>query len=200
MRSPRCPNCYRGIVRRAPRRGRLDRILRHFRVVPFRCQLCSRRFRALRLGLQDGARAGDRREYDRVKLSLPVSVSFHHTRASGALVSLSLGGAEITTGFQPPAGALVQIEIGVPGGEPIAVDGALVRSARPGIVGVQFVWARLDSKERLRDLVLRGLGGDDVDEAMILVKGPGVRSALRLADFWVVALVAGAGLALLTVV
>jgi PilZ domain len=123
-----------------------------------------------------------------------VSVSFHHTRASGALVSLSLGGAEITTGFQPPTGALVQIEIGVPGGEPIAVDGALVRSARPGIVGVQFVWARLDSKERLRDLVLRGLGGEDVDEAMVLVKGPGVRSPLRLADFWVVALVAGLAL------
>jgi PilZ domain len=128
-----------------------------------------------------------------------VSVSFHHTRASGSLVSVSLGGAEITTGLQPPAGALVQIEIGVPGAEPIAVDGALVRSVRPGIIGVQFVWARMDSKERLRDIVLRGLSGEDAEEAMVLVKGPGLRSALRLADFWSLALVAGAGLARLSV-
>lgn len=115
---------------------------------------------------------------------MPVSVSFHGTRVSGSLTSLSLGGASIVSPLSIAEGALVQLEIHVPGASPIAIDGALVRSARPAAVGLQFIWAQPHAKDRLRELVLRALGHEDVAEAMALAKGPGVRSPLGLGDFW----------------
>lgn len=185
----RCPHCHRRTVRRAPRVGRAERFLRHLGVHPFRCQLCGRRFRALRWSAHSSRNRADRREYDRAALTLPVSVSFHRTRASGSLTALSLGGAEIAGAFVAPEGALVQIEIEVPGAPRIAIDGALVRSVRPGTIGVQFVWARMEPKERLRELVLQALGHENVDEAMLNARGPGLRSHHRLGDLWLAALV-----------
>lgn len=193
MKAPRCPACRRRIVRRAPRSGCLERVLRHLGVEPFRCQLCRRRFRALRRRAHGAGDAADRREYDRAALTLPVSVTFHGERASGSITSLSLGGVEIATALIPPVGALVQIEIAAADGEPIAIDGALVRSVRRGRVGLQFIWARVEAKERLREIVLRALGHEDVDLAMVAARGPGLRSASRLADLWVALIVAAVG-------
>ena len=194
MRPPRCPNCRRRIVRRAPREGAVDRVLRHFGVAPFRCQLCGRRFRALAPTPGDAARAGGRREYDRVDVTLPVSVSFHQQHATGLLVSLSLGGAAIATELHVPEGGLVQVQIDPPGAAPIPIDGALVRSVKTDVVRVQFVWARVEAKERLRELVLRALGHQDVDAAMLSVKKSGVGSPTKLTDLWVAVVALSIGL------
>ena len=180
----RCPHCQRRIVRRAARNGVVDRTLRHLGIAPFRCQLCGCRFRALAPTPGDAARASSRREYDRVEVQLHVGVSFHRQRASGLLVSLSLGGAAITTELSPPENGLVQIEIDIPEAAPIQIDGAIVRAVRKDMVRVQFVWARVEAKERLREYVLRSLGYEDVDAAMVALRKPGVGTPGKLIDFW----------------
>jgi hypothetical protein len=171
-------------VRRAPRNGVVDRTLRHLGISPFRCQLCGCRFRALAPTPGDAARAASRREYDRVEVQLHASVSFHHQRASGTLVSLSLGGAAIATELTPPENGLVQLQINIPDAAPIQIDGAIVRSVRKDMMRVQFVWARVEAKERLREFVLRTLGYDDVDAAMVTMRKPGVGTPGKLIDFW----------------
>jgi hypothetical protein len=171
-------------VRRAPRDGTVDRALRHLGIAPFRCQLCGCRFRALAPTAGDAARSSSQREYDRVDVTLPVTVSFHHQRARGHLVSLSLGGAAITADLAPPEGSLVQLQIDVPDGTPIPIDGAIVRTVKKDMLRVQFVWARMDAKERLREFVLRAMGYEDVDAAMVMVRKPGVSSPRKLTDFW----------------
>ena len=59
---------------------------------------------------------------------------------------------------------------------------------------MRFVWARVEPKERLRELVLRALGYQDIDAAMLTLKRPGVDSPTRLADFWVAIVALGVGL------
>jgi PilZ domain len=151
VRPTRCPKCRGEGVRRSPRRSLVDELLVVVALYPFRCQHCMHRFHARG---RHQPRGNDRREYDRLEVRLPASLTFHGSQGTGLVTGLSWSGAAIDTEMPLALDALVQLEIRAPAGGPIAVDGALVRSVRRGAVGVQFVSMRAEAKLRLRDWLL----------------------------------------------
>ena len=50
MRELHCPNCGAPFVRVTHQEGGVERLLSHANVFPFRCQLCTNRFRAIYSG------------------------------------------------------------------------------------------------------------------------------------------------------
>jgi hypothetical protein len=165
-RTVECPRCRWGVVQRSPRTGLFERLISLLYVYPFRCQVCMYRFRAWRLGTRYSRQRDDRREYARVEVRLPVVASFHRSHSTGELIETSVTGGTLETDLQLPEGALIQLEIELPDGKSVAVDGAVVRSVRAGSLGLSFTWMRVPERARLEAFVIGALGlADDVPAA-----------------------------------
>ena len=153
-----CPRCQWRVAQRAPRTGIVERLISLVSVYPFRCQVCRHRFLGWRPGIRDSGSPDDRREYTRADVRLPAVVSFHGLRAPGELTNLSVTGATLQSDFGAAEGALVQLEIELPDGQVVAVDGALVRSVRGGSLGLEFTTVRVPERARLQAFLIGDLG------------------------------------------
>lgn len=143
----RCPRCGQQAARRSRRVGVWDHLVSVLRLYPFRCQLCTARFRAFQ-GRHHGQHRTDRREYDRLPVRLPVVIFAGGTQSEGETVDLSLSGCSLRTGVSYPAGTTVQLRLGLGRAGDVAIQGAQVKSEREGAMGVHFT--RLDTRERER--------------------------------------------------
>ena len=156
--NPRCPQCGKEFVRRSHRQGTLEHMLSVIYVYPYRCQLCTFRFRAMQWGAQYSRQLVDQREYERIPVRLPVTFAGDRAKGQGALTELSMGGCSLQTEAILKPGDLVQLSVKPSEQDPpITVETAVVRSVRATTLGVEFL--RLDSQQRdaLRQFVFRRL-------------------------------------------
>jgi PilZ domain len=148
---PLCPTCGTDYVRRARAAGVLDFLLLLLFLQPFRCQLCTQRFRYF------GRRyPADRREYHRTATRFPTVFSGGQKQGSGVISDISMGGCALETDSKLFMGSLLRLLVQVSDDEPaLLVDAAVVRSLRPKAVGLRFMHIRSDERERLRQVVRR---------------------------------------------
>lgn len=156
-----CPQCQKDFVRRIRRQGQLEHLLSVFYLYPFRCQLCSRRFRAFKWGRRYVRQPMDRRQYQRLATNFPVSFSGEQVSGEGIATNISLGGCRLETNVQFAQEALLQLQLHVPRCEPeIRVEAAVVRSIQSEFVGVQFLRLTESEKTRLSRFVLELLAAE----------------------------------------
>lgn len=176
---PRCPRCGRRVVRRAPRIGALERLASRVFVYPFRCQPCGRRFRALTWGVRYTRRADDRREYDRVEVSLTATLVTRDDEQPARVTSLSVAGCLVETALEAPRGTQVRVRMKLPGADaPVNVDGAVVRWAHPGVLGIEFILLAAADRRRLAAFVLDRLGLRE-EHRVVVSDGGAARYARR---------------------
>ena len=77
MRELHCPICGTSFVRVTYQEGGVERLLSHVNVFPFRCQLCTNRFRAFYSDARHNTQAFDRRQYRRLPASIEAQVLDH---------------------------------------------------------------------------------------------------------------------------
>src|SRR5439155_24768747 len=133
----RCPRCGQQAARRSRRAGAWDQVLSVFHLYPFRCQLCTTRFRAFQ-ARHYSQRGTDRREFDRLMVQVPVSLTSGADHAEGATVDLSLTGCSISTEatFGPGSTVQLRLRLGVSGeGE---VKSVVVRNQHDSGLGLTF--------------------------------------------------------------
>jgi hypothetical protein len=146
---PLCPACGTDYVRRARATGILDLLLLLFFLQPFRCQLCTQRFRYF------GRRyPADRREYHRSVSRFPTVFSGGQKSGKGVLSDISMGGCSLETDTKLFLGCLLRLQVQISDQEPVlAIEAAVVRSLRPKAVGLRFMHLRGEERERLRKVV-----------------------------------------------
>src|SRR4029453_2417950 len=153
----KCPNCARDFVRRVSRSGFWEILLSCFYVYPFKCQLCGYRFRHFQWGVRYVRIEEDRREYDRMEMTLPVSFSGQDVSGEGMLLNISMGGCSFTTSAQLESGAILNLSLQISRDiAPVVVDAAVAASWNASSVGVEFLRWQPTERERLQ-LFIRGL-------------------------------------------
>jgi len=157
MAQPTCPKCFNGFVRRSRRAGLLDHLFSWFSVYPFRCQLCGHRFQVRQKGVTYTRNQEDRRDYERLPVSLPASFSAGACQGEGTITDLSIAGCTLQAEVGLAAGNLLHLVLHLPGqAEPVEVDLAVLRSVLPGRAKLEFIEFADRERERLRPFV-RGL-------------------------------------------
>jgi hypothetical protein len=152
MKSPACPRCKSEFVRRSSRKTRSERVASVARIYPFRCQICQRRFMSFRPGERYVATLEpERREYERLPVEAWSALWSGERSGSARVIDVSAGGCAIETDAAFREGDIVQLQMTPPGApRPIEVEQAMVRSTRPGRIGVQFIRVQEDDEGRLR--------------------------------------------------
>ncbi|NJN70055.1 MAG: PilZ domain-containing protein [Nitrospira sp.] len=85
----------------------MDRILNRFRVFPFRCQLCTSRFRVFRSQSPSPPSATDRREYKRLPVSFRANLlADNAVQTTNRVTDISMGGCTLETAATLPQGTL----------------------------------------------------------------------------------------------
>lgn len=151
----RCPYCRRHTARRCPRTSPLERVASLAYLYPFRCEACQRRFHAFRWGKRYTRVARDRRAYERLDTSIPVTILRNGHGVEGMVASLSLGGCGVTTRAPLAVGDVVRLDIAAAGDTPVVIDVATVRSIRTPVIGLEFVRMQAGNARRLTGLLLR---------------------------------------------
>jgi len=150
----RCPRCGKDFARRVQREGLAEVIASAVYLYPFACQLCAHRFRAWQWGVRYTKQPVDRRRYERLGVNFPMTFSADTGGGNGTTLDLSMGGCAFKTESTPLPGAIVQLQLHVPGLEhPLVVDSAVVRSVRSMYVGTEFLRLRPEEQYRLTQFV-----------------------------------------------
>ena len=144
----RCPRCHQEAARRSRRSGVRDRLLGLAHFYPFRCQLCTTRFRAFQ-GRHPRQLGNDRREFDRLLVKIPVVVSFGATRAEGHTIDLSIAGCSLRTDATFAVGSIVQLRLQLGQAGDVEVQAAVVRTAGDDGLGLGFISIAVADRERL---------------------------------------------------
>ena len=144
----RCPRCGQETARRSQRAGAWEHFVSYFYVYPFRCQLCTTRFRAFHFSGY-GRHTPDRREYDRLLVRVPLTLFGGGEQADGVTTDLSLNGCSIRTEatFAPGSTVRVRLQLGQAG--EVEVHSAVVSAHRDSGMGLQFVRIATPDRDRL---------------------------------------------------
>jgi PilZ domain len=154
MSLPKCPACYEDYARRVRREGLIEHLLSQFYVYPFRCQLCGKRFRARQPGVRYIRIDEDRREYERIPVNYDAILSVEREHSEGVVKDISLGGCSVDTRTPLSPGTILQLGLQLPGDRGgITIDAGVVRTSRPGSVGIEFIRFKHAERNRLKDLV-----------------------------------------------
>lgn len=154
MIEPTCPRCGKDFVRRTMRKGILEAVLSAVYIYPFRCQLCTHRFRAMQWGVRYAKHMVDKRQYERIPVRIRSSFSGGEQEGTAIVTDLSMGGCGMETPTPFTAGALIELRLHVTEqAPPIGIEAAVVRSAREKFAGLQFLRLRPEDKTRLSQLV-----------------------------------------------
>ena len=156
---PNCPRCGKDFVRPTYLKGVFDHLLGLVYLYPFRCQVCTYRFRALRFGMQHSAQVPDRRQYQRIAAGFPAFLDGQQRREE-RVADFSMGGCTLKAETPLSKGAFLQLLLQPSDREPpIRVDTAIVRSVRSRSVGLQFLEFPAGEKDRLSQFVYSLLVG-----------------------------------------
>lgn len=155
MRDLHCSICGSPFVRVTYQEGRVERLLSHVNVFPFRCQLCTNRFRAFYAGARHNTQAFDRRQYVRLMASIEAQVFDRNQPALTAeITDISMDGCTLqTTGLSKGAFFELVLKPTVEE-ETIRIETAMVCSVRPSSMGVRFLEVPSEHQPRLGQVVL----------------------------------------------
>lgn len=153
-----CPQCEKENVLRSPATSFTDRLASALFISPFRCQLCSHRFRAFRVGRRYSRGLLDRREHRRIPVRLSLAFSGGRIRGSGTVLDISIGGCLIESDAMVRVNDIFYLRFSLlEGGPPLEVA-AIVRSVRAKRLGCKFLRAAREDKRLLE--FLRAQAGD----------------------------------------
>ncbi len=164
MKNLHCPSCGTPFVRVTYQEGTVERVLNRLKVFPFRCQLCTMRFRAFWAGSPNATQAVDRRQYKRLPASFRANlIADNAVRTDNRVTDISMGGCTLETTTALPRGTFLELMIKPASGEEaIKVDTAMVCSVRPESMGVRFLEFQASEKHRLSQVVLSLLVGQSI--------------------------------------
>lgn len=155
MKTLHCPNCGTPFVRATVNEGTVEHLLSRINVVPFRCQLCTNRFRAFYSWRQPKLQAFDRRQFKRLPTAIDARVlDESQLPCMNRVIDISMDGCTLMmTGLSK--GAFIKIWL-KPSSEyeEIQIDTAMVCSVHPGSVGLQFLEIAEPDHQRLSQVVL----------------------------------------------
>lgn len=149
-----CPRCDGPFLQWVLDDGPLGRLLGCCFIRSFRCQICRHRFRAMRWGLRSDREAGDRRQYARRPVRLPVTIASPEGGHEGRAVDLSMNGCSIAVFAPHGVGDVLSVKVdALDDRPPIEVDKAVVRTVLSGQLGVEFLTLRAPEEAHLRELM-----------------------------------------------
>jgi len=167
MRELHCPICGASFIRVTYQEGRVERLLSRVNVFPFRCQLCTNRFRAFYSGARHNTQAFDRRQYTRLMASIEAQI-FDHKQLplTNQITDISMDGCTLhSTGF--PKGAFIELVLKpMEEGEMIRIETAMVCSVHPLSMGIRFLEIPPEHYRRLAQVVLGLLVGQGLDPTL----------------------------------
>jgi hypothetical protein len=138
----------------------IEQLLSVVFVYPFRCQLCTHRFLAMQWGVRYRKELVDQRQYDRVAVRLPATCRGEHSGGKGVVTDISMRGCMLETDVQLMEGELIEISFQPSDPvQPVIVEAAVVRSARSGSVGFEFLRLQPNEKETLHQFMMSLLAG-----------------------------------------
>jgi hypothetical protein len=121
---------------------------------PFWCQLCGHRFWAFHKSIQSEHPESERRQYERIQVSFPMSFAADELRAEGTVLDLSLGGCAFKAQAPLSQGAVLQLQFQPTGAaKDIKVDAAVVQSVRSVYFSTEFLRLQPDERYRLIQLI-----------------------------------------------
>ena len=164
MRELHCSICGSAFIRVTYQEGRVERLLSRINVFPFRCQLCTNRFRAFYSGARHNTQAFDRRQYTRLAASIEAQVlDSKQPSVTSRITDISMDGCTLqTTGLQK--GAFIELVLKpTVEDETIRIYKAMVCSVRPSSIGIRFLDVQLEHHRRLAQVVLGLLVGQGLD-------------------------------------
>ncbi|HWF58814.1 MAG TPA: PilZ domain-containing protein [Nitrospira sp.] len=143
----------------------MGRLLNRFRILSFRCQLCTTRFRAYRNQLPRQTSVTDRRQYKRLPVSLRANLLTENAlRMDNRVTDISMGGCTLETTTTLPQGTFIELVIKPASDEePIKIETAMVCSSRPESMGIRFLEMVADDKNRLSQVILSLLVGQSAN-------------------------------------
>ena len=147
--------------------GRAENLLSRVNVFPFRCQLCTKRFRAFYSGARHNTQALDRRQYTRLTASIEAQVlDYKQPAVTNRITDISMDGCTLqATGF--PKGAFIELVLKpTVEEETIHVETAMVCSVRPLSIGIRFLEIPPEHYRRLAQVVLGLLVGQGLDPTL----------------------------------
>jgi len=151
---PECPRYQNNFVRRSKRRGVYEQAVSLLYFYPFRCQLCTHRFVALRWGSRTARYTPDRREYVRIPVHASAAFSGEQVQGKGTLVNLSMSGCAMKTNVLPRPGEVLCLRLDQWDGYPqVVIDAARVRTMEKQEVGLEVLRIQDGEKEKLRQVV-----------------------------------------------
>jgi c-di-GMP-binding flagellar brake protein YcgR len=155
MRELHCPICGAPFVRVTYQEGAVERLLSIVNVFPFRCQLCTNRFRAFSSAARHNTQAFDRRQYTRLTASIEAQIlDFSQPDLTNRITDISMDGCTVqTTGLSKGAfvGLLLKPTMEE---EMIRIETAMVCSVRPSSMGFRFLEVLPEYHRRLSQVVL----------------------------------------------
>ncbi|BCA55643.1 hypothetical protein W02_27830 [Nitrospira sp. KM1] len=155
MRTLHCPNCGTPFVRVASNEGSVERMLNRFNMFPFRCQLCTNRFRAFFSGGKLITQAYDRRQFKRLTASIEAQIlDERQLPFANRVTDISMDGCTLLmTGFSK--GTFLELVL-KPASEleEIRIESAMVCSVHSSSVGLKFLEMTDPDKQRLSQVVL----------------------------------------------
>ena len=143
----------------------MERFLNRFRILSFRCQLCTTRFRAYRNTLPGRTSVTDRRQYKRLPVSFRANLLAESAvRSDNRVTDISMGGCTLETTTTLPQGTFIGLVIKPASDEePIKIGTAMVCSSRPESMGIRFLEMVSDDKNRLSQVILSLLVGQSAN-------------------------------------
>ncbi len=155
MAELRCPECKRVFVRRSPVRGKFQRLLTALGFYPYHCEFCEHRFTAYAKAFKAGEEEEDVRDYERIPVRVPATLSWEGGEAAGTVTDVSPAGCSVESSAQVPKETLIGLRLHIAERvPPITVEAAVLRRAAQGILGFQFLKMQEMERGRLRDFVL----------------------------------------------
>lgn len=167
MRDLHCQNCGSPFVRVTYQESRVERLLSRVNVFPFRCQLCTNRFRAFYSGARHNTQAFDRRQYTRLMACIEAQVlGYKQLPVTNRITDISMDGCSLQkTGF--PKGAFIELVLKpTVEEETIRIETAMVCSVRPLSMGIRFLEIPPEHYRRLAQVVFGLLVGQCLDATL----------------------------------
>jgi hypothetical protein len=152
-----CRQCSSEFVKRVRKKGFKERLLDRFYCYRFRCQICRLSFHRLQWGVRYPALAEDRREYERLAMNFPISFVGKNIEGTGIVSDISINGCAFVTEAALTEKSIVRLELRISDElQPVDIEAAVVRHARQGHVGIEFLRVQQAERQRLQ-LFIRGL-------------------------------------------
>jgi c-di-GMP-binding flagellar brake protein YcgR len=169
MKKLHCPSCGTPFVRVTYDEGNLERILNRFNIFPFRCQLCTTRFRTFWTMSPDATQVVDRRQYKRLPASFQANLlADNAVRTDSRVTDISMGGCTLETTETLPRGTFLELTIKPASQEQaIKVETAMVCSLRAESMGVRFLELLANDKHRLSQVILSLLVGHNINPNLL---------------------------------